>query len=179
MSLRNTITTYGSVAKFFHWIIFLLLACMLTFGYFMGDMPKPYKPMVYNIHKLTGLTILVLMILRLLWAFTNPKPIVSVETPAWQRLAERLVQGLIYLSVIAMPIVGWVGATLGGSPPHIGSFKLPLPLNPNDNLSDTAFSVHNTLAIIIIVLISIHALAALYHYFIKKDDILQRMLPGS
>lgn len=176
MSLRNTLTTYGCVAKFFHWLIFVLVIGMLTFGYFMDDLPKAYQGMGYNLHKLTGLSILCLMILRALWAMINPKPILSADVPLWQRWLERAVHFLIYAALIAMPLAGWIETSAGGKPPHLGNWQLGLPIAKNENLSDFAYSVHNSLAIVIIVLISIHVLAALYHYFIKKDDILQRML---
>lgn len=177
MSLRNTTISYGSVAKFFHWLIFFLLLFMIIYGFFLESIPKDYQPIAYNIHKLTGLTILTLMILRALWALTNPKPLPPFDVPFWQQWAERLVHFLLYATIIVMPLAGWIGAVAGGRPPHIGSLNISLPIEQNKTLASTAFQIHNTIAIIIIVLVSIHILAALYHYFIKKDEILNRMMP--
>src|SRR3990167_4238155 len=98
---RNSNTQYGSVAKFFHWVIFLLLFCMIIFGFLLDDIPKDYQGVAYNTHKLTGLTILCLMLLRALWALTNPKPALPSDTKPWQRTAERLVHLLLYLTIIA------------------------------------------------------------------------------
>lgn len=174
---RNSYTQYGSVAKFFHWVIFLLLVGMLIFGFFLDDIPKDYQGFAYNIHKLTGLTILCLMVLRALWALSNPKPILPADTKAWERVIEHVVHILLYLAVIAMPLVGWIASSADGRPPHLGSIQIKFPIEKNAALADGLFSVHNTLAIVLIVLISIHVLAALYHYFVKKDQILQRMMP--
>jgi cytochrome b561 len=115
------------------------------------------------------------MVLRLLWTLTNPKPI-SLNPYGGERFAERSVHWFLYIAVISMPIAGWVGTSSGGKPPHLGNFVLSLPIQKNKALIDTAFDVHNTLAIVIIVLFSLHFLAALYHHFIKKDNTLRRML---
>ncbi|HLB42907.1 MAG TPA: cytochrome b [Gammaproteobacteria bacterium] len=173
----NTSTTYGSVAKFFHWLVFILLLCMITFGYFLDDVPEDYKGIAYNTHKLTGLTILSLMLLRACWALMNPKPKLPASDPLWQRLGARIVHLLLYVVVIAMPLAGWVGSSAAGRSPHLGDFKLDLPVAQSKALVDTAFNIHGYLAITIIILGSLHILAAFYHHFIEKDNILRRMLP--
>jgi len=177
MPLSNNKTGYGSVAKFLHWLIFLLVLIMLPLGYFMQDIAdKSLQGQVINVHKLIGLSILVLMILRGLWALSNVKPALH-HLPTWQRLGERAVHWLIYIALITMPIVGWIGSSAAGYYPHLGSLRFALPVPRSKEIDDVSFSIHNTLAIVIIVLISIHILAALYHYFVKKDNVLQRMLP--
>jgi cytochrome b561 len=150
---------------------------MIIYGYFLDDLPKDFKSTGYNIHKLTGLTILTLMLLRLGWALLNPKPVLPFNTPSWQKQGERLVHFLLYITVIAMPVVGWIGSVASGHAPHIASIQLELPLEQSKAIADTAFFLHDKLAIAIIVLVSIHALAALYHHFIKRDNILRRMMP--
>ena len=177
MSIKNTSTTYGSVSKFFHWLIFILVLCMVTFGFFLGDVPKDYQPITYNIHKLTGLTILSLMVLRLLGALINLKPVLPKDTLPWQRVLERYIHFFFYLGVIPMPFAGWIGSIAGGRPPHLGSFAFNLPVEQNKALAEAAFNMHNLIAFFIIALVSIHIVAALYHHFIKKDDVLRRMMP--
>jgi len=174
--IRNTVTAYGSVAKFFHWVVFLLLACMLVFGYFLDDIPKDIQPLTYNIHKLTGLTILALMVLRLGWRLINPKPQLIRDVPVWQRKIERLVHFLMYFFVMLMPIAGWVGSSAAGHNPHIGRYVFSLPVPKSEALADAAFWYHNNIALIIIGLISVHFLAALYHQYIRRDNIIGKML---
>lgn len=175
-SFTNTGSSYGPISKFFHWVVGVLVILML-FSYFLSDIPdKVLRGVAFNAHKLIGLTILALMILRLLWAWRNPKPSLP-NTKLWERWLEHLVHWSLYLAIIIMPIAGWVGTSAGGFPPRIGKHTLDLPLQKSDSLSDLSFSVHNSLAIVIIVLVSLHVLAALFHYLIKKDNVLQRMLP--
>lgn len=178
MSLRNTETSYGSVAKFFHWLIAILVIGMLVFGYFLDDFPKNWQGFTYNLHKLIGLTVLSLMVLRLIWALMNVKPALPAGTPAWQRSVEKAAHGLIYGLVILMPLSGWIGAVAGGRPPHLGGFKFDLPIPENDALFSAAYVMHGNVALLLIALLSLHVLAAFYHHFILKDNILVRMWPG-
>lgn len=174
---KNSSTQFGSVAKFFHWIIFLLLFCMIIFGYFLDDIPKDYQATAFNLHKLTGLTILLLMLLRMFWAFINERPALPMGTSLTAKILERVMQVVLYLVVFAMPMVGWIGSCAKGRPPHLGSVDLNLPVPLDKSLGHAMFEMHSLLAITLIVLVSLHALAALYHHFVLKDDVLKRMLP--
>lgn len=175
-TLYNTESAYGPLNKFFHWVIAVLVLIML-FTYFVDDIPnKVLRGVVFNAHKLLGLTILMLMTLRLLWILCNRKPSLP-NTSFWERCLERFVHWTLYLALFLMPIAGWIGTSAGGFPPRLGSKTLGLPIEKSEALSNFAFSVHNTIAIIIIILVSLHVLAALFHYFVKKDAVLQRMLP--
>lgn len=178
MGLKNTENSYGSVAKFLHWLIFLLVFVMIVGGFCLGYVPDDYKGLVYNLHKLTGLTILSLMLIRLGWKLINVKPKLPADTTVWQRRAERAVHDLLYLLIIAMPLVGWIGSSSAGKPPHIGDIALGLPIAQNKELIETMFELHEYIAYGIIFLVSIHVLAALYHHYVKKDDVLRRMMPS-
>ena len=175
--VRNTLTSYGSIAKTFHWLIFFLVLFMLFLGYFMDDVAQEARGQVYNIHKLTGLSILVLMILRLLWTLTNPKPIIP-DPKLWERFAAHSVHYFFYFLLIAMPIAGWIMSSAAGKSPHLFHWMIALPISQSKPTAGLFASIHNTLAIVIIVTISLHVLAALYHYYVRKDNVLQRMMPG-
>lgn len=178
MSLKNTSTAYGSVAQFFHWLIFLLVLIMIPLGYLMGGVSdKVLRGQLVNTHKVIGVCILVIMLLRALWAVVNVKPGLPFQTPAWQRLAERGVHFILYLFLIIMPLSGLIGSVAAGRPPHFYGINFELPIAQDKNIAEFAFEyVHEPLAIILIILISLHIAAALYHHFIKRDDILRRML---
>ena len=175
--LITTSNRYGSISKFFHWIIFLLVFVMIFLGYFMGDVTdKALRGAVSNIHKIIGISILLLMILRGVWALLNPKPVVP-NVSGWERALERVWHFYLYLLLLAMPIVGWVGSVAKGKDPHLFGKLLSLPVPQNKLLGDFLFDIHGLLAIFIIAFVSIHVLAALYHHYVKKDNVLIRMLP--
>lgn len=177
MPIKNTTSTYGSVTKFLHWLIAFLVIIMLCIGYLLDDIKdKEVFRQAVNIHKLTGLTILILMMIRLIWALVNPKPALH-KVPRWQLFAERFVHWSFYIVLIAMPLSGWIMSVAGKHSPHLFSWEINLPVPQSKFISDTFLNVHSTLAVIIIVLITIHVLAAFYHFFFKKDKVLQRMMP--
>lgn len=175
--IRNTLTSYGSVAKFLHWFIALLIISLLICGYFLDSLPSIYKGLIYNIHKLIGILILFLMALRLGWTLLNAQPMLPVAIPKWQQRASRTVHYGLYIAAIGMPLAGWVGSCAAGRYPHIGQVQFILPINQNPNVVRAAFDLHSYFAIALMVLIGLHILAAFYHHFIKRDQILRRMLP--
>lgn len=177
MSIRNTENSYGWLAKFFHWVISPLIIVMLIFGFFLDKLSKDFQPTAYNYHKLTGLLILTLVVLRILWTVINPKPKLPEDTLLWQRIAEHVVQGLMYVSIFMMPLVGWLGASYAGYAPHLGQLQLKLPVSHDLSKAELFFKLHELFAFLLIGLLIIHVSAALYHHIIKKDMILKRMLP--
>lgn len=178
MSLRNTTMTYGSVTKFFHWLIFLVLAGQIIFGFFLGNIPKAIQPITYNIHKLLGISILLLMLLRGLWALNNPKPYLPLSTKLWEHILERFVHFLLYTVVVAIALVGWIGSVAAGRAPHLGELVITLPVPTNKTIVEIAFYLHEKLVFVLIALVSLHVAAAFFHYIVKKDNVLQRMMPG-
>lgn len=177
MSVFNTKESYGSLAKIFHWVIAVFVIGMLIYGFLLDSVPKEYRSAAFYSHKLLGMVILSLMLLRVLWTLLNQKPVLPFATKWWESFAERLVHYGLYLTVIAMPLVGWIGSVAAGRAPYIGDFKFNLPIEQNKALSHWMFKIHKQLAFVIIALLIIHVSAALYHHFVRKDVVLKRMLP--
>jgi cytochrome b561 len=168
--LKNTSHSYGSLSKLLHWGIVILVLLMFLSGYF--------GLLSMNTHKLMGLSILSLMVLRIVWRLCNPTPKLPPHITRLESILSHSVQGLLYLALLAMPLSGWIMATAKGYFPHLGSWMLPLPgIAQNHNVGELFENIHVTLAVIILVLIGLHFLGAMKHYFIDKDGILQRMLP--
>lgn len=180
MPYRNTTTNYGSVTRFFHWLSFILITLLLIVGLSMQYIPSsPLKGFIYNLHKLTGLLLLTVVFFWSIWSATSVKPAFPEEMPWLQRFAARFVHFLLYVLLFAMPFSGWVMSTASGKPPHLFSLSLPLWDIPFDKeLSHQFANIHEFLAWCIIVIASMHIIAALSHHFINRDFILRRMLPN-
>lgn len=180
MACRNTYNSYGSVSKFFHWILFLLVVFMIVLGFFMGDASKPLKLTLYTIHKSTGMTILILMVMRILWRWSNPIPDLPPSVPLWQQLSARLTHGFLYLLLFIMPLSGWMLSTAASKPVNfwwLGTINFPW-LPKSKALAEVFESIHEICVWILIVFITLHILAALKHYcFDKQKSIVRRMLP--
>lgn len=179
MSLKNTVTSYGSIAKFFHWTVAFTVIALLIVGFIMGNVQdKALKMQVYNLHKLIGLAVLVLMLLRLVWRLMNVQPGYPAAVPKWECKAARGVHDLLYLVLIVMPLSGWIMSTAAGHPPHLGSYSLAFPgVEVNKAVSYYCNTLHGILAWIIPAVIAIHVGAAVKHHWFDKNEVLLRMLP--
>lgn len=180
MALMNTNSKYGSLAKWLHWIIAILIIVMLVVGFFMGDLPKEtgLQGFTYNAHKITGLIILLLVCIRFIWTLINVKPDLPGTPSFLEKFAERSVHWLFYLVMFAMPLSGWIMATAAGYNPHMFGIHFAMPfIHKSKSLSDFAESTHEIIAWVIIVLLVLHIAAALFHHIVKKDDVLKRMRP--
>ena len=179
MSLKNTATSYGAIAKFFHWTVALAVIALLIVGFIMGTIQdKALKLQVYNLHKLIGLTVLLLMLLRLVWRFMNVQPGYPAAVPRWERKAARGVNDLLYLALILMPLSGWIMSTAVGHPPQLGSWLIAVPgIEINKTMANFFNTLHSILAWIIPGIIIIHLAAAIKHHWFDKNEVLIRMLP--
>lgn len=179
--LKNTRNSYGSISKWLHWMIFILVFIMLTCGFFMEDLPESIQSAVYRAHKLTGLCILGLMIFRLFWRWINPTPALPETMPMWQKIAARGVLVLLYIALFAMPISGWVLSTAAGHPPVLYGTDIALSfpgVGLDDGLAFILGKVHEFWAFVILALLALHIAASLKHHYIDQDDILKRMMPA-
>lgn len=184
MRLTNTSTNWGAIAKLFHWLIALLVIGNLVLGYWSDDLPvSPRKVEAFYWHKTIGLTILWLAVLRLLWRFTNPAPMLPLDMPGWERALARTSHFLLYVLMIAMPISGWVINSAANFPLDLyGILRVPdlVADGPNEAaIEDAATLVHNWMFYVICVLLALHVAGALKHHVVDGDHVLRRMLPFS
>lgn len=188
MAIRNSATHYGSVAMFLHWLIALFIIVNLGLGLYFADLSRddPSKYFLAQIHKSIGLTVLMLSVTRVLWRLVNPVPPLPADMNPALKLAARTSQFLLYVLIVAIPLSGWL--MVSPSPvPTSYFFLFDWPNLPFfDGLDKAAKhaaheqweNVHGLLAWSAIVLIPIHLAGALYHHFVRRDDVLRQMTPG-
>jgi cytochrome b561 len=178
MCLRNTNETYGVVAKFLHWLIAILVVIMLCAGVSFNYLPNGnFMNTLIFIHKSTGVTILGLMVLRLLWSTMNPVPAFPLTMPRWEKIAARFTHSIFFVLIIAMPITGiFMSLAAGYTVPFWGITTVHLTFVPkNKALAAFMANWHTYLAWTIAAFIALHTLAALKHHYKDKDSILKRM----
>jgi cytochrome b561 len=176
----NSDTSWGAIAKFLHWSIAVLIFAQFGLGWLAtGWKLSPTKLNLFVWHKSTGMLILALVIARLLWRLANPTPALPADTPAWERTAARASHVLIYAMMFAMPLSGWIINSAAGVPFSI-FWWIPLPAitAPNKPLAELAALVHFSLFTAFAVLLVVHIGAALRHHYVKRNDVLTRMLPA-
>jgi cytochrome b561 len=122
--------------------------------------------------------ILVVVLARLAWRLIHPVA-PEASLPAWQRLTSEAVYWLLYLSVLATTVTGWLFASFRGWTMSF-FFVVPLPMLASDNApaGRAINGWHQAAEWTLLVLIGVHVLAALVHLVVYRDRIMHRMLPG-
>lgn len=191
MPTRNSLLRYGTVAMTLHWLIAALVLVNVTLGLTMTDLPHsdPNRFMLYQLHKSVGLTVLTLSFARLGWRLINPIPPLPRGMSPLLRFGAHASHFALYFLIIAIPLAGWSmvsSSSLGLATPYFGLFSWPniwfladLPAATKAANLELFKDTHALLAYLAIGLVSLHVLAALYHQFIRRDDVLKRMVPGT
>ena len=171
---------YGGTAKALHWLIVALLIVQFILAWIMpgirfGDNPET----LMNLHLSFGVTIMLVALLRILWRFTHPVPLISDNVPAWQDWSARATHALLYLLLFVVPILGWADAASRGWTISIFGLASIPPLLPTDaNATDLFGNLHSFCAYSLLTLAGLHLAATAYHHFWLRDRVLARMLPG-
>ena len=185
--------TYSPTARRLHWLVALLVFIQLPLGFYMSyrgnDMENVNEKgetvkglwdaltgVLYSSHKVIGLTVLLLVVLRLIYRLTQGAPRSDPTVPAALTGVSHLVHWSLYALLIAVPIGGYIAISYGGYLEVFG-VHLPAITEKNDDLSKEVFEWHETGAILIIAFVALHIVAAIYHKFVRKDRVVERMMP--
>ncbi|MET3108628.1 cytochrome b561 [Oxalobacteraceae bacterium GrIS 2.11] len=179
MSYLNTKERYGSLSIALHWLMLLVMAAVFASIELHDSYPKGSE-MRSNLmawHFELGLTIFVLVCVRLVLKFMAPEPEIKPAISRVQYFGAKAMHLALYLVMVVMPILGYVGRCLAGRATYFFGIELPLFLNANDDLAENIFDIHGLIGNTAYFLIGFHAAAALFHHYFKKDNTLTRMLP--
>jgi len=144
----------------------------------MLDMsPSDQKWALFAWHKQIGLTLFLLVCLRLWWRMRHHKPEDS-KTPRWDLVLHKANIVILYFLLFAFPLSGLLMTILGGhSVSYFGLFTIPAIPDVPHMISKIFLTTHVWISYILYIFVGLHILGALYHHFIVKDNILVRMLP--
>lgn len=172
---------YSPVARTFHWVTAALVLTTLPIGVTMVNVPNlgPTGDTLFHLHRSIGVTVLVIVALRLLYRLRHPAPPLPAEMPAWQQMAAHATHWGLYALLIVQPILGWIATSAYRAPVlYFWLFELPPIWKEDRAFSQTMFRVHMTVGIFIALLICVHIGAALYHHFVIRDRVLLGMVSG-
>lgn len=177
MSLKSTKASYGIVAKTIHWFSAVCILLLLGSGFKAGSVSDPVEKIeLLKFHIPLGLTIFFLTVFRLIWWWCfDTKPDTSENNPRWQDFSAKAVHVLFYIIIIGMAASGIGMLVLSGAGLLI--FGSSYGILPDFNLYPPRLP-HGVGARVISFLFVLHASAALYHHFIKRDLTLKRMWFG-
>jgi cytochrome b561 len=173
-------TEFPASIKWLHWLTVLFLVCAFALVWLAPDeaVNEALHVTMIRWHVACGVMVLLLSILHLLARLMQSIPPLPADNPAWRRVFARLVQTLLLLTVTIQPIIGWLMTNaFGRSLSPLGLFTFPDLIGADKALGMQLAEWHETNGLIICALAVLHGGAALYHHFVRKDDILVRMMP--
>lgn len=169
---------YSAVAIFFHWAIAIMIFFNFATGLLFNYNHSKYIEMI-ALHKQSGVFILGLVILRLLWRFTHRYPSLTGEIPFSEKVLAYFGHVVMYLLMLIIPVAGILFVQGYNHNLIVCGYKLPKLLNydmPFEQ-AERLQHLHESLAIFLATLVAGHIIAALKHHFIDKNQVLTRILP--
>lgn len=178
--LNNTREAWGALARGLHWFLAILIPAQGVLGWFVHEMENsPAKIQWMTSHKSLGITILMLVVLRLIWRWLQPVPAEPPGSAPWERRASRVAHVGLYLLMIAIPLSGWLAASTTRLPWKFWWwFEWPRLAQSDKVLHDVAKETHEVLIWVLVAVVAVHVGAALRHHFVKRTNVLERMWLG-
>lgn len=163
-----------------HWLMLALIAIAYATMELRGYFPRGSgaREAMKAWHYAIGLTVFGLVWLRLVFRLALGAPEAEALAPRWARLAGAAVHGVLYLLMIALPLVGWLLLGAEGNAVALLGIELPSLVGQDEALADRLGEVHELLGKAGYALIGLHAAAAVFHHYVLRDRAMARMLPG-
>lgn len=161
-----------------HWLTLLMIILTYLAMLLSDTVPDEERTFVRNLHFNFGISVWLLMLVRLWLRQRNPTPAISPPLPHWQLLGVRISHWGLYLMFLSLPILGFLTQAYGGRTWLLLGWQGPQWLTPNTDVRDYLKQTHVFIANLGYFVIGIHGVAALYHHYIRRDDTLRRMMPG-
>ena len=169
--------SYGRGAIAFHWTVALLLAWVAILGLLHDSWPKRTHEFWINIHALFGLALWGAASARYCWRITHAPPPLPANIGPLYRRSSRAVHLAVYALLFVTPIIGIVAFIWHGRAFELGLFRVNFAIASNREVFEPTEDIHGYLAYALFALATLHISAALWHRFVRRDGILQRMWP--
>jgi cytochrome b561 len=179
--MTNSATSrFGSFSIGIHWLTLLLFVAV--YGavelHELFEKGSAAREALMTWHFTLGMLVFVLVWLRLAARLSGPTPAIRPAPPALQQRSSRLLHLALYVLMIGMPLTGWLMLSAAGKPIPFFGLELPPLIGENKGLARQIKELHEVVGTTGYFLVGLHAVAALYHHYIKHDNTLTRMLPG-
>ena len=177
--MRNTADRYGPVARGLHWAIGLLVLAQIAGGFVAFELlgKSAERSALIGVHKAMGVMLLALVLVRIGWRLYDAPPALPAAMPERERQGARVGHALLYLLMLAMPLIGLCIGAFADRPTDVfGLFTVPAFFDADDSMHELMEDLHVWGAYLFSALIVLHLAAAVMHRFIRKDGIADRML---
>lgn len=167
---------FSIIARILHWLMAIMVITMLFVGAGMVATVSERYEWLMQLHKPLGISILLLVVIRIGIRMTHGTPSLPSSLPMWQKIAARLSHLMLYGLMVSMPLIGWAMESAGGYPVMLfDGITLPDLVDASPVLYSTMNFLHTWLAYTLFFLVLVHLAAALFHALIRRDNVLSSM----
>ena len=175
MSLKNSLTEYGSISKIFHWLSAAVLIIQIPLGFYLVDMDFSEKRLtVESIHIILGLSIFYLTLFRLIYKILDPAPPLQNSIFPGQKIIAKLNHIFLYFAILVITISGALKKLYNGE--KLDIFFFNLEIQDNFDLAEIFYEIHILGNYTLITLITLHISAVIIHKVLFKENLLKRIL---
>ena len=175
MHIKNTLTEYGLISKFFHWLSAALIFVQIPLGFYLVDLDfDPKRITIESIHVFIGLSIFYLVIFRLLNNIFNPVPKLNPALFKGQKIIAKLNHIFFYITILSITVSGILKKLFNGE--NLTIFFQEIKINDNYILADQFYNIHILSNYLLIILISFHILAVIIHRIFFNENLLKKIL---
>ena len=167
---------YDRLAILFHWVMAALIFYAAASILIADDLPRgAFRDFIKTSHNSVGAVVMLLLALRIVWRMLSTAPPMPDGMSTQQQRLARLAHFGLYGLMAVVPLLGLATLFLRGRGLEFGFFSIASPLAANRTLSRTIKEVHELAAYGLLGLVTFHIAAALWHQFIKRDGLMDRM----
>jgi cytochrome b561 len=180
--MQTSPSRYDQTSIVLHWTIALGIIAIAAAEILRGELfAKGSLPreVLKALHEPAGTLILALIVLRLVWRATHAAPALPLGMHDWERSGAKLTHWILYAFPVVICLSGMATTFARGRSIDFGLFQIapPAELATSRDVARTVKDIHGWLGEAILFVAFFHALAALWHHYVRKDDVLTRMLP--
>lgn len=171
---------YSFTAILLHWVMAILVITLFGLGWYMVDLPKgsDERSWFFALHKSIGLTMAILVLLRLIWRFKHVPPALPVFISKFKQKLAGLTHWLLYVAMFIQPISGYISSSFSGYKTKIWGLALPHWGWKSPNLNEIFTDIHVASSVALLCLIILHLSGVIFHVVEGDRSILRRMLPA-
>lgn len=185
MGWRNEEDYWGRTARLLHWVIALFIFAAMISGFIIlnlvpeVDWHRTWWQTLMPLHKSFGIIALALSVARVLWAIAERTPRAPESLTPFERVSAKAAHYSLYVLILIVPLTGWASSSAVGAPTRVFDLiPIPFLVEKTKANADFFYSAHEYLSYLITAIVLAHTGAALWHHFVKRDDVLMKIIKG-
>lgn len=172
---------YSGLQIGLHWLVGVVVLGLIVVGIIMVNLGQgALTNTLYEMHKTFGIIVFALAVLRAAVRLLRGAPAMEATLPSWQRQLASATHGLLYILIVLVPVLGFVGTAMCCAPVNL-FWTIPVPISIPGGMDGAKpiLAAHKLAALTLAAIVALHIAGALYHALVRRDGVMARMWPAA